>query len=146
MYIMYAFISHSWAHSEHYDKLSEWLFEDRWNFNGSPLHIIDMSVPEGNPVHTDGTVADLREAIYARIFRSDVVIIPTGMYANYSKWIQREIDGAAYYHKPIVAVTPWGQQRESSYVAGAAHRSVGWNSNSVLNAACEVGFPRLIVH
>jgi hypothetical protein len=53
------------------------------------------------------------------------------MYANYSKWIQKEIEGAKYYGKPILAVNPWGQERKSSTVQAAADRYVGWNSKSV---------------
>jgi hypothetical protein len=44
------------------------------------------------------------------------------MYATYSNWIQKEIDGAESYSKPILAVNPWGQLRTSSVVADAADK------------------------
>ena len=78
------------------------------------------------------TKKELREAIYAQIARSHVIVIPTGMYANYSEWIQKEIDGSKIYKKPILAVEPWGQKRSSSVVGGAAKMIVGWNSESVV--------------
>ena len=56
-----------------------------------------------------------------------------GMYANYSEWIQKEIDGANAYNKPILAVNPWGQERKSSVVHSACSKMVGWNSKSVVN-------------
>ncbi len=60
------------------------------------------------------------------------IVIPLGMYANYSKWIQKEITGASSYAKPILGVDPWAQQRSSSVVANAAKETVGWNSKSVV--------------
>jgi hypothetical protein len=53
----------------------------------------------------------LQDAIFNQIARSHVIVIPSGMYANYSKWIQKEIAGAKNYSKPILAVNPWGQQK-----------------------------------
>lgn len=72
------------------------------------------------------------EAISRRIERSHVVVIPTGMYANYSKWIQKEINASVNREKPILAVHPWGQQRISSVVAEASTQMAGWNSQSVI--------------
>jgi len=68
-----------------------------------------------------------------------VVVIPTGMYANYSKWIQKEINGAKQYLKPIVAVDPWAQKRASSVVAEAADECVGWNKRSIIDAVWRLG-------
>ena len=56
-----------------------------------------------------------------------MIVIPLGMYANYSKWIQKEIDGANCYAKLILSVNPWGQERRSSVVVDAAKETVGWN-------------------
>jgi hypothetical protein len=67
-----------------------------------------------------------------------VIVIPTGMYAAHSKWIQKEIDGAREYRKPILAVNPWGAQRTSTDVVNAATKVVGWNSNSVVTAIWEL--------
>ena len=74
----------------------------------------------------------LREAIFNQIAKCHVVVIPLGMYANYSKWIKKEINGANHYAKPILGVNPWGQERKSSVVAAAAKETVGWNSKSVV--------------
>jgi hypothetical protein len=45
----------------------------------------------------------LKNAIYNQISRSHVIVIPSGMYANYSKWIKQEIKGSKTYNKPILA-------------------------------------------
>jgi len=55
------------------------------------------------------------------------------MYANYSKWIKKELDGAEYYGKPVLAVNPWSQERKSSVVQQRATKPVGWNKQSVIN-------------
>lgn len=78
------------------------------------------------------------EAILRRIERSHVVVIPTGMYVNYSKWIQKEINASMNQEKPILAVHPWGQQRASSMVAKASTQVAGWNSQSVIREIWEL--------
>ena len=89
-------------------------------------------MPRSDPIHDARNDLALRNAIYNQISRSHIVIIPTGMYAHYSKWIRKEIDGAKYYGKPILAVNPHGQQRVAGVVAAAADQTVNWSSNSIV--------------
>ncbi len=135
---IHIFISHSWAHSHHYETLADWLFNYSWSVGQASLQLCDYSVPRSDPIHNAPTDRQLREAIYNKIARSHVVVIPTGMYANYSKWIQKEIDGARAYGKPILAVNPWGQERKSSVVQSAADRLVGWNSSPIVDGIWEL--------
>lgn len=107
---IHIFISHSWTYSGHYDTLSSWIFDEKWRVGSASLDLRDYSVPKDDPIHNAPTVRELRRAIYAKIARCHVVVIPTGMYANYSKWIEREIAGARTYKKPILAIDPWGQK------------------------------------
>ena len=95
--------------------------------------LLDYSVPKDDPIHNAPSARDLRDAIYRKIVRSRVVVIPTGMYVNYSKWIQKEIDGAREKEKPVLGVNPWGQQRVSRVVADAADKLVGWRKKSVVD-------------
>jgi hypothetical protein len=135
---IHVFISHSWQYSEHYDTLAEWIFSRSWRSGQASITMCDFSVPKTDPIVGAGTDAELQAAIYAQIARSHVVVIPTGMYANYSKWIGKEIRGAAHHSKPILAVNPWGQIRASSVVANAAQRVVGWNASSVAQGIVEL--------
>jgi len=98
------------------------------------LNFRNYSVPKNDPIHDAGTDAQLKEKIYNKIALCHVVVIPTGMYANYSKWIKKELDGAEGYSKPVLAVDPWAQERKSSIVQQAAVQSVGWNKQPVINA------------
>ena len=131
---IHVFISHSWWYSHHYDTLESWIFKSPWSVGQASLDLRDYSVPKHSPIHNAPTGKALKEAIYKQIAMSHVVVIPTGMYANYSKWIGKEIEGAEFYEKPILAVDPWGQLRKSSVVARAAAKVVGWNKQPVVNA------------
>lgn len=137
---VHVFISHSWDYTHHYDTLAGWIFGERWSSGQASIDFRNYSVPSTNPIHNAPNAEALRLAIFNQIARCHVVVIPTGMYAHYSKWIRKEIDGAAYYGKPIVAVNPWGQQRGSGVVSAAASRTVGWNKQPVVDAIWDLHF------
>lgn len=135
---VHVFISHSWWYSNHYDTLEKWIFQEKWSSGSTSLDLRDYSVPSSSPIHSAPTDGALQAAIYKQIAMSHVIVIPTGMYASYSKWIRKEIDGAVGYGKPILAVNPWGQLRASSVVAKAASRTVGWNKEPLVKAIWEL--------
>jgi hypothetical protein len=135
---IHVFISHSWSYSGHYDTLADWIFTRSWRAGQASFDLRNYSVPRDDPIHNAKTERQLREAIYGQIARSHVIIIPTGMYAHYSGWIQKEIDGAQLYAKRILAVNPWGQLRKASIVASVAAKTVGWNSQPVINGIWEL--------
>ena len=97
------------------------------------LDFRDFSVPKNDPIHNASNDAQLREAIFNQIQKSHVIVMLTGMYATYSKWIKKEIEGAKYYSKPILAVNPWGSERKSSVVMSSADETVGWNKQPVID-------------
>ena len=130
---IHVFISHSWSYSGHYDTLSDWIFGQNWSFGQASLDFRDFSVPKNHPIHNTSNDTQLKNAIYNKISCSHVIVIPTGMYATYSRWIEKELDGAVHYSKPILAVNPWGQVRNSSVVQQKATKSVGWNKKPVVN-------------
>lgn len=137
---VHVFISHSWAYSHHYERLSGWIFGENWSFGQASIDFRDYSVPQTDPIQYATNTAQLRTAIYNQIGRSHVVVIPTGMYAHYSKWIREEIDGANRYKKPILAVNPWGQQRGAGVVAAAAAQTVGWNKQPIIQAIWDLHY------
>lgn len=135
---IHVFVSHSWAYSNHYETLYGWIFGNGWRYGQASPVFRDYSVPKDDPIHGASSDWVLREAINSKIARSHVVVIPTGMYVNYSNWIQKEIDGAIEKSKPILGVNPWGQLRTSSVVGQAADKTVGWNKESVVKAIWEL--------
>lgn len=135
---IHIFISHAWAYSNHYETLENWIFKNNWNVGQASLDLRDYSVPRNDPIHNANNDTKLRQALYNQISKSHIIVIPTGMYANYSKWIQKEIDGALAYQKPILAVNPWGAQRTSTVVQNAANKTVGWNKETVMGGIWEL--------
>lgn len=115
------------AYSDAYDKVESFLRQEGVSF-------YNHSVPKDDPIHTNGTDKELSEAIEAKIKGCSCVIILAGVYATYSKWINKEIEMAQKYNKPIIAVQPWGADHTSSVVKEAATVIVGWNAKSVANA------------
>ena len=131
---VHVFISHSWAYSGHYLTLREWIFEETWRYGQARVFFSDYSVPRDDPIHNARRVKDLEDAIFRKIARSHVVVVPTGMYATHSKWIGKEIRGSQARNKPILAVNPRGQKRTSSVVGDAANQLVGWTKKGVVGA------------
>lgn len=121
------FISHSWAYGDAYDKVTKMIQNQGINY-------FDHSVPRHDPIHTNGTDRELKAAIDAKIKGTSCVLIMTGMYSNYSKWINKEIEMAKSYGKPIIAIEPWGAERTSRIVKDNADAVVGWNGSSIANA------------
>jgi hypothetical protein len=130
------FISHSWAYSDAYDGLLRLLNKD-YTFNYA-----NYSVPKNDPVHTNGTDKQLYAAIKEQISHASVVLILAGVYATYSKWINKEITIAQTEFitpKPIIAVEYWGSERTSTIVKDAADLIVKWQSNSIIDAVKKLG-------
>ena len=129
------FISHSWAYSNRYQQLKD-LLEEKPHFD-----FIDYSVPKDDPIHTNGTDEELYEAILQKIRSCSTVLILAGVYASYSKWIDKEIKIAQKEFstpKPIIAIEPWGSEKTSLLVKSNAKKIVKWNTDSVVNAIKEL--------
>lgn len=126
------FISHSWAYGDAYDKMIQF-------FNDQGLDYYNHSVPQNDPIHTNGTDEQLKDAIEAKIKGTSCIIILAGVYASYSKWIQMEIEIANEYGKPIIAVEPWDSERTSKIVKDNADKIVKWQGKSIVDAIMELG-------
>lgn len=125
------FISHSWTYTDAYEKLCNILHNNNFYF-------YNHSVPKDDPIHTNGTAKQLREAIRNQMMGVNCVLILAGVYATYSKWIKEEIAMAQEMGKPIIAIEPWGSERTSTVVKEAADRIVGWNGPSIIKAINEL--------
>ena len=127
------FISHSWAYSDAYDRLVG-LLDAAPNFSYR-----NYSIPRDDPVHDAPNVAALYAAIKMQMTFCHTVVILAGVYATYSKWIEREIECAKRdLFKPLVAIQPWGSERTSTIVRDNADRLVGWSTSSVVSAIREL--------
>lgn len=125
------FISHSWAYSNFYNRLIEMLDEQGIDY-------YNHSVPQHDPIHTNGTAKQLRDAIDAKIKGTSCVLILAGVYSTYSRWINEEIDIANKYGKPIIAIEPWAAINTSQVVKNNADKVVRWQGKSIVDAIIEL--------
>ncbi len=122
------FISHSWTYGDAYDRLVNML-------NAKPYFSYkNYSVPKYDPIHNASNDYQLKEAIRRQMQPASCILILAGVYSTYSKWINIEIELAQSMGKKIIAIEPWGAERTSSRVKGAAHSIVRWNTDAIVNA------------
>lgn len=129
------FISHSWTYGSRYNGLISLLKKD------PDFDFRNYSVPKDDPIHNAKNDTQLRRAIKKQMQPCSAVLIMTGMYAHYSKWIKQEIHLAKHafsLSKPIIAVKHRGSKRTSRVVKDAADKVVKWNSKSITKAIKEV--------
>ena len=129
------FISHSWSYSDSYNKLKNLLLARTY------FEFKDYSVPKNDPIHTNGSDEELYEAIFRKIRPCSVVLILAGVYASYSKWIDKEIEIAKEKFRPqksIIAIEPWESEKTSLVVKENADRVVKWNTESIVSAIREL--------
>lgn len=130
------FISHSWRYGSQYSNLTNLLVKKPlFNFK-------NFSVPDSNPILGARTDKQLEAAIENKIRASSVVVIMTGVYATYSKWINKEIMIAKRLGKPILAVKPYGATNMSSVVRNSANEICNWSTESIVSAIRRLGSGR----
>lgn len=123
-------ISHSWDYNDDYETIKRWLDDAKY------FYWTNYSVPLTNPLNVTSK-KELKDKLRNRISNCSCVIILAGMYADYSYWMDYEIEIAKSFGKPIIGVRPRGQERTPVEVSDAAEVMVGWNSTSVVDAVRE---------
>ncbi len=126
------FISHSWNYGDAYDKIIQMI-------DNQKIDYYNHSVPKNDPIHTNGTDKQLEAAIENKIKGTSCIIILAGVYSTYSKWINKEIEIAKSYNKPIIAVEPWASTNTSKVVKDNADKVVKWQGKSIAEAIKELG-------
>ncbi|MFA5782157.1 MAG: TIR domain-containing protein [Bacteroidales bacterium] len=116
------FLSHAWKYNDDYYRLEEML-------KAAPnFYFRNYSVPTHDPLIDPNTPAGkgkLTGLLDNQVKPVNCVLILSGMYVAYSDWIQKEIDLAKYYDKPIIGVIPWAQQNIPKVVQDNAIGSNG---------------------
>ena len=125
------FVSHAWFYNKGYSKLIELL-------KAAPsFYFRNYSVPKHDPVvdpNTEVGKIKLTRELDQQIRPVNCFLVTAGMYASHKFWIQKEVEIAQKYRKPIVGLVPWGQQRTPAYIQQVALEMVNWNTNSIVNA------------
>lgn len=125
------FISHAWRHHEDYDRIVKML-DSAPNFDWA-----NYSVPRHDPLldpNDPGDEEKLTDELKQQISPVHCVLVLSGIYVSYSDWIQKEIDIALNYGKPIIGIKPWGQEKVPKAVSDAALIIVGWQTDSIVEA------------
>lgn len=121
------FISHAWKYNSEYYNLVNLLD------NASYFPWKNYSVPQHDALETK-TNKELNDALHRQISPCSCVLIIAGMYYNHREWIQKEIEIANEYNKPIIVVRPRGQERMPSELTSASYHQVNWNTDSIVSA------------
>ena len=121
-------ISHSWRYTDAYDRLVE-LLNNRGYFD-----FRNYSVPRSDPITDASGDKALELAIRNQMRPCHVVLILGGVYASYSKWINKEILLAKEFGKPIIGINLRGASNTSTVVQNNANAMVNWNADSIVEA------------
>lgn len=125
------FISHSWTHSDKYNALVELLD------GAADFEYKNYSVPKDDPIHNAKNDKELEEAIKKQMQYASCILILAGVYASYSKWIDKEIKLAKELNKKIIAIEYWGAEKTSKKVKDNADKVVKWQTSSIIKAIKE---------
>lgn len=121
------FVSHSWSYNKNYESLIGLL-------DNTEIEYKNYSVPKDDPIHNAKNDKELYEAIVRQMSPASVIIILAGVYASYSKWIQKEIEIAKSKNKKIIAIEYWGAEKTSKIVKENADIIIKWQSSSLEKA------------
>lgn len=119
------FISHAWRYNDEYYRLVEML-QAAPNFKWR-----NYSVPEHDPLAGG---PQLERQLDGQIRPVNAMIILAGMYVNHREWIQKEVNLAQRYGKPIIGIKPWGNTVVPLQVSTASKTVVSWNTDSIIDA------------
>ncbi len=125
------FISHAWFYNKGYNRVVE-LLNDSSNFT-----FRNYSVPEHDPLVDSNTPVGQRKLtslLRGQIKPVNYFLVTAGMYSKHKFWIQKEVEIAQEFHKPIIGLVPWGQQRTPAYIQEVSDEMVGWKTSSIVSA------------
>lgn len=124
------FVSHSWEHDEHYERIVGFLDEV------PSLEWQNHSVPSTDPLPVS-TDSALRTELRNQMKTASVAVVSSGMYGAHSNWIPKELDLAEELDKPVIAIIPEGQSKVPTKIQEAADTQVGWRKASLVDALAE---------
>lgn len=125
------FISHAWFCGLEYNVTVNMLN------NVSNFYWRNYSFPEYDTVIDPNSSAGKRrliEELDGQIKHVDFAIILTDLYPMYKEWIEKEVEIANHYHKPIIMVKPSGDEPIPTSLSIHANEVVSGDANSIISA------------
>jgi hypothetical protein len=141
--IINIYASHAWSHGDGYEKLFRLIqaetvdtarSENRFaaRLNGLPKH---------DPAHVSPADDELRSAMRYPMSRSQVLVVPTGAYGRFARWIDLEIELARTGYdarRRILAIDLFAPDAKPTPVQRFADRVIPWTRNGIIAALTEL--------
>ncbi|HMB41381.1 MAG TPA: TIR domain-containing protein [Balneolaceae bacterium] len=123
------FIAHGWENSQHIHKLTE-LLDRADTFDKDFAYVnhgnFDKSVLQ------DETLNDLDLAIKEQMTETDVVLVMTDIYYDYTEWIDKEVDLARDLDLPIILIRSYNNRETPSHLEEKADEIVVFDPEEIL--------------
>ncbi len=122
------FISHRWANNNGYYSLMEKFENLEWDYS-------DYSVPQHDPLNVNQT-RQIENQLKEQVRQCNFFIVFAQMSMTNSIWVQKEVEYALNYNKPILGVKPWNYTGNiPRFIQDACNSNgkiVGFNAPSII--------------
>jgi len=129
------YVSHSWSVADTYDKLVRVLQSD-------PSFAFRLfGLAKNDPVHATGVSYELRAAMRHPMSQCHVLVVQTGVYAQFGKWINEELELACAtfeLRRRVLAIDTFGPDPKPTPVQERADRVIGWTKSGIITAVREL--------
>jgi MTH538 TIR-like domain (DUF1863) len=129
------YVSHSWSEADFYDKLTR-VLQAEPDF---PYRLFGL--PKADPVHASTVAYELRAAMRHPLSQCHVLVVKTGAYARYEKWIHEELELATSGYETrrrILAIDVFGPESKPTPLHQHADRVIPWSRAGIVTAIREL--------
>jgi hypothetical protein len=134
------YVSHAWSHGDYYDKLFKLVQAEMRaapQAFGARLHGLSIN----DAAHTHPAADELRASMRYPMSRSSVLVLPTGLYSQYAKWIDLEIGlacGGFDLRRRILAIDLFAPDAKPTPVQQHADKVLPWTRSGIIGALKEL--------
>lgn len=125
------FISHTWHNSIEYMRIVEILKE------APHFYWRNYSSWEKDPIinmNSEFGKTSLTQELEAQIKHVNLLIICADLYVTNPYWIEKEIDLAEKFNKPVIVVKPYANEPTPTFLSTNAKTVVTWETNAIVDA------------
>lgn len=129
------YVSHSWSEADFYDKFTRILHAEP----DFPFRLFGL--PKDDPVHASTVAYELRAAMRHPLSQCHVLVVKTGVYSRYQKWINEELELAtAGYEmrRRILGIDIFGPESKPTPLHQHADRVIPWSRAGIVSSIREL--------